>query len=139
MDIIEIAGIPGVVLIRFFSSSVISEFSRSGGMGGILGGCCGCTLVREERTIRASGVTPRVLNDVATPLRQTAPLPPLSQFRPPLASMAEASSSKAPAVVEAKKPVAADADDIEKLLAQEESAFQRDFEVSMSGGGHLVG
>lgn len=53
--------------------------------------------------------------------------------------MAEASSSKAqPATPSSSKAQAAtpstNVDDIDKLLAQEESAFQRDYEVSLSHG-----
>lgn len=47
--------------------------------------------------------------------------------------MAEASGSKASAPT-----TKVNVDDIDKLLAQEESAFQRDFEVS-SGHGNTIG
>lgn len=47
-------------------------------------------------------------------------------------SMAEASSSKTTKATTKAAPAATD--DIEKILAQEESAFQRDFEVSIGGG-----
>lgn len=57
--------------------------------------------------------------------------------------MAEASSSSKPPVVgKAAEPAAATAtvnvDELDKLLAQEESAFQRDLEVSLIRQGPML-